>query len=135
MSRNGIISARVERMTLEDASDSKPAAFQRSIALDCFVRVARARRLEPALREHQMRQRELVSTDQCHYGPSGKSLQRHVSVSTAPVNSARSTANEAVYAERFARITRSTAGRLRSTSRRKISRSWRRNRLRATADD
>jgi hypothetical protein len=86
----------VKRMTLEDASDAKPGAFQRPMALDCFVRVARARRLEPALREHQMRHRELVPTDECHYGQSGKSLQRHVSVSTAPVNSARSTANEAV---------------------------------------
>jgi len=61
-------------------------------------------------------------------------LQRHVTVSNTPVNSARRTAKEAAYADRFARITRSTAGRFRSRSRRRISRSRRRRRLRATAD-
>ena len=86
----------MERMTLEDASDAKPCASQRAMALDRFVGVARARRLEPAVCEHEVRQRELVATDECHYGPARQSLQRHVSVSTASVNSARSTANEAV---------------------------------------
>jgi hypothetical protein len=40
-----------------------------------------------------------------------------------------------VYAERFARITRSIAGRFRIRSRRRISRSRRRSRLRWAADD
>jgi hypothetical protein len=39
-----------------------------------------------------------------------------------------------VYAERLARITRSIAGSVRSTARRRISRSRRRRRLRATAE-
>jgi hypothetical protein len=48
------------------------------------------------LRQHPVRQRELVAANESHYGQTRQSLQRHVSVSTAPVNSARSTANEAV---------------------------------------
>src|ERR1700752_354454 len=132
---NGIIAAHVKRMTLGNPLDPKPRAFQRAIALDRFVGVARARRFEPALREDEMRQRQLVPANESHYENARDSLQRHVSVSTAPVNSARRAANEAVYADRFARITRSIAGRVRSTSRRRISRSRRRRRLRATADD
>ena len=130
-----IIPASVERMAFGDPLDAEPGASERAIALDGLVGVARARRLEPALRKDEMRQRELVATDQLHYDESRQSLQCHVSVSTTPVNSARSTANEAEYAERFARITRSISGSTRSTSRRRISRSRRRRRLRATAED
>ena len=122
-------------MTFGNPLDPKPRAFQRAIALDRFVGVARAGRFEATLREDQMRQRQLVPANECHYENARDSLQRHVSVSIAPVNSARKTANEAVYADRFARITRSIAGSVRSTSRRRISRNRRRRRLRATADD
>src|SRR5687768_4599250 len=107
-------------MAFENALDAKPRAFQRAIALDRLIGVARARRFEATLREHQMRQRQLVPANACHYDQARQSLQphgRHVSVSTTPANSARSTANEAVYAERLARITRSMAGRARTTSR------------------
>jgi len=132
---NRIVTARMKRMTTKYATRTQPAAFQRTVALHCFVRVARTRWLEATLRKHQMRQRELIPTDECHHRHTWQSSQRHVSVSSTPVNSARRTANGAAYAERFARITRSTAGRFRSKSRRRISRSRRRKRLRATAED
>src|SRR6266513_627920 len=132
---NWIIPAGMEWMAFENALDPQPGASDRAVALDRLIGVTRARGDEPALCEDEMRQRELVATDELHYDKTRQSLQCHVSVSTAPVNSARSAANEAVYADRFARITRSTAGSARSTSRRRISRSRRRSRLRATADD
>src|SRR2546426_8550980 len=103
-SGNGVIPAGVERMAFENPLDPQPGAFERAVALDGLVRVARARRLETTLGEDEMRQRELVATNESHYDQARESLQppqppqspRHVSVSTAPVNSARSTANEAV---------------------------------------
>src|SRR5947207_8842792 len=94
--RHRIIPARMERMTFENPADSEPRAFERAMARDGLVGVARARRLEATLREHEMRQRELVATNESHYDHARQSLQRHVSVSTTPVNSARSTAKEAV---------------------------------------
>jgi hypothetical protein len=98
-------------MTLENPSYAEPGASQDAIALNGFICVARARWLEPALREDEMRQCELVAADECHYGEPWQSLQRHVSVSIAPVNSARRSANEAAYADRLARTTRSMDGR------------------------
>src|SRR5439155_2185217 len=95
-SRHRIISARMKGVALENASHAEPAAFQRAVARDGFIGIARTRRLEATLREHEMRQRQLIAPNQCHYGKTGQSLQRHVRVSTASVNSARSTANEAV---------------------------------------
>src|SRR6266849_1161497 len=91
-----IIAAGVERMAFENPLDPQPRAFECAVALDGLVGVARARRLEPTLGEDEMRKRELVATNESHYDDARQSLQRHVSVSTAPVNSARSTANEAV---------------------------------------
>src|SRR5437870_11040397 len=52
---------------------------------------------------------------------------------TTSVNSARRTANEAAYATRFARTTRSTGGSDASVWRLRISLTRRRKRLRATA--
>ena len=87
----------MEWMTLENALDPKPGALERAVALDRLICVARARRLEPALGEDEVRERELVATDENHYGQPRQAFQsRHVSVSTAPVNSARSTAKEAL---------------------------------------
>src|SRR5579864_1260773 len=101
-SGNGIIPAGVERMALGNPLDPKPRAFEGAVPFHRFIGVARARRHEPALGEDEVRQRELVATDERHYDQAWDSLQCHVSVPAASVNSARSTANEAVYAERFA---------------------------------
>src|SRR5437773_11639816 len=95
-------------MALENPADAEPRAFEGAIAGNGFVGVARARRLETTLREQEMRQREVVATDESHYDHARQSLQRHVSVSTTPVNSAPSTATDAVEAERFDRVRRST---------------------------
>src|SRR6266850_170479 len=92
-SRHRIISARMKWVALENALHAEPAAFQRTVTLDGLVGVARTRRVEATLREYEMRQRQLIAANQCHYGEARQSLQpprpRHVSVSTAPVNSAR----------------------------------------------
>src|SRR2546421_11181212 len=123
-------------MALQNASHAEPGTFQGAVALDRFVRIARAGRFEATLREHEVRQRQLIRADQRHHRESRQSLQqRHVSVSITPVNSARRSAKEAAYAERFARMTRSIGGKCCSTSRRRISRKRRRRRLRATAFD
>src|SRR6266568_4223371 len=65
--RHRIIPARMERMTFENPADSEPRAFERAMARDGLVGVARARRLEATLREHEVRQRELVATNESHY--------------------------------------------------------------------
>jgi len=62
-----VIAAGVERMAFENPLDPQPGAFERAVALDGLVGVARARRLEPTLREDEMRQRELVATNESHY--------------------------------------------------------------------
>src|SRR2546425_152098 len=89
--RHRIIPARMERMAFDNPADAEPRASERAMARDGLVGVARARRLEATLREHEMRQRELVPTNESHYDRARQSLQCHGSVSTAPVNSARST--------------------------------------------
>jgi len=84
-------------MALENALDPKPGALECAVALDRLIGIARARRLEPTLGEDEVGQRELVATDESHYGQARRAFQaRHVSVSTTPVNSARSTAKEAL---------------------------------------
>src|SRR5437588_6290517 len=104
-------------MAAQDAFQAEPAPLGRTVALDGFKRVPRARRRETTLREHQMRERHLVCTNQRHDGAPRPTPHAHVMRLTTPVNSARRSAKEAAYAIRFARTTRSTAGRDASASR------------------
>src|ERR1051325_1757581 len=61
----------MKRVTAEDSFQPQPAPSKRPIALDRFIRVAGAGRSEATLRKHQMRQRELVPTNQ----PQGHGLR------------------------------------------------------------
>src|SRR5207245_10146374 len=98
----------MQRVTAEDAFHAEPGSFERAVALDGLERVTRARRREPTLRDHQMRQRHLVAANQCHDGESRPAPDAHVVRLTTPLNSARSTANGAAQATPVARTTRST---------------------------
>src|SRR6266568_7236764 len=132
-----VVSARVKRVTPENAPHAEPTPLQGAVALDGDERITRARRLEAALREYQMRQRELVAADERHHDTTRHVTECHVSVLTTSVNSARRAANGAAYDTRFARMTKSIDGSWGrgSTSRLRISLSRRRKRLRATAED
>src|SRR2546428_7025914 len=123
----------MQRLTAGDGFHAEQGPFERAVALDGLERVTRARRREPTLRDHQMRQRHLVAANQCHDGESRPAPDAHVMRLTTPLNSARSTANGAAYAPRVARTTRSTAGSDASAWRPRISLTRRRTRLRATA--
>src|SRR5207248_7354955 len=76
----------------------------------CSSDLAGARRHEATLREHQMRQRQLVDANERHDGAPRPAPEIHVRRVTLAATSARSRANGAAYAARFARTTRSTAG-------------------------
>src|SRR2546430_8593688 len=54
----------MQRMTAQDAFQTEPAPLERAVAVDGVERVLRARRREPTLREHQMRERHLVCANQ-----------------------------------------------------------------------
>src|SRR2546426_823709 len=108
--RHRVVAARVQRVAAQDASDTEPNASHRAVALPRFVGVARARRHEATLREHQVRQRPLVDANQRHDGTPRPVPEIHVMRVTLVVNSVRSCANGAAYAVRFARTTRSTMG-------------------------
>src|SRR5438128_2276053 len=125
----------MERVAAEDPPYAQPASLERAVTLDRLICVVRARRRKATLREHQMRQRELVTADDGHGHPTRPTGRAHVIRVTEPVNSARRTAKGAAYAARFARTMTSTAGSCDNTPRRRISRRRRRKRLRATAVD
>src|SRR3989442_12399281 len=120
-------------MTPQDALQAEPAPLERSVTLDGFERVLRARRRETTLREHQMRERHLVCANHAHDGPSRPTSHDHVTRLTTLLSSPRTTAKEAPYAMRFARTPRSLAGRDARRSRLRISRTPRRKRSRPTA--
>src|SRR5437773_10778182 len=128
-----VVAARVQRVAAQDASDAEPNASHRAVALHRFVGVARARRHEATLREHQVRQRHLVDANQRHDGTPRPVPEIHVMRVTLVVNSVRSCANGAAYAVRFARTPRSTMGSEATGWRLRISFKRRRKRLRATA--
>src|SRR5207237_1264821 len=79
-------------MTAQDALQAEPAPLERSVTLDGFERVLRARRRETTLREHQMRERHLVCANHAHDGPSRPTSHAHVTRLTTPLSSARSIA-------------------------------------------
>src|SRR5437762_6458801 len=108
--RHRVVAARVQRVAAQDASDAEPNASHGAVALHRFVGVARARRHEATLREHQVRQRHLVDANQRHDGTPRPVPEIHVMRVTLVANSVRSCANGAAYAARFARTTRSTMG-------------------------
>src|SRR5437016_3910690 len=97
-------------MTAEDALQAEPAPLERSVALDGFERVLRARRRETTLREHQLRECHLVCANHAHDGPSRPTSHAHVTRLTTLLSSARSTAKEAAYAMRVARPATSRCG-------------------------
>src|ERR1041385_278792 len=123
----------MQRVAPQDAPHAEPHAPRHAIALHCFVRVARARGFEAALREHQVRQRQLVEANQRQHRASRPAPDGHVIRVTLAVNSARNSENGAAYAARFARTTRSIGGSAAREWRLRISFKRRRNRLRATA--
>src|SRR5260370_5301177 len=59
-SRYRVETAGVQRVAAQDPFDAEPHPSERAVALHRFEVVARARRPEAALRDHQMRQRQLV---------------------------------------------------------------------------
>src|SRR2546427_9710119 len=97
-------------MAAQDPSDAEPRSSDRAVAFHRFEGVARARRYETTLREHQVRQRRLVDANQRHDGAPWPEAGGHAMRGTPAINSARSSTNDAAYAARFARTPRSTAG-------------------------
>src|SRR5207245_9425657 len=100
--RHRVVAARVQRVAAQDASDTEPNASHRAIALHRFVGVARARRHEATLREHQVRQRHLVDANQRHDGTPRPVPEIYVMRVTLVVNSVRSCAYGGAYAVCFA---------------------------------
>src|SRR5205809_7654273 len=98
----------MQRVATEDALDAEPTSLQRAVALDRLKGVVRARRREATLRDHQMRDAHLVSTDHRHHREPRPATDAHVIRLTTSVNSARRTANGTVYAAGLARTTIST---------------------------
>src|SRR5947207_7009369 len=119
-------------MATGHAFHAEPRPLQRPVARDRFEGVVRAAGSEPALGEHEVRERQLVAPDQTHHDNPGPATHVHVTCLTTSVSSARRTANGASYAERLERTTRSTRRRTPTASRRNTSRSRRRTPLRAT---
>src|SRR5256886_7248436 len=97
----------MQRVAPQDPPHAEPRAPHRPIALHRFVRIARARRLEAALCEHQVRQRRLIDANQAEDRTSRPATDAHVTRLTRSASSARSAANVAAYAARLARTTRS----------------------------
>ena len=64
-SRDGIVSARAERMAAADALHAHPASFDKAVALDGFFSVARAGRLVAAHGGHVLK-RHPVGSNQEH---------------------------------------------------------------------
>src|SRR2546429_1537645 len=97
-------------MAAQDPSDAEPRSSDRAVAFHRFEGVARARRYETTLREHQVRQRRLVEANERHEGapwPEAGGLAMRV---TPAGHSARSSTNDAAYPARFARPPRTTPG-------------------------
>src|SRR5690348_10680476 len=92
---NGIVSARMERMAAENALDAEPRTFHGAVAFHRLECVPRARRHEATLRKHEMRQRQLVTTNEGHDDESRPALDVHVRRVTLSVKSARSAVNGA----------------------------------------
>src|SRR5712692_11323098 len=109
-SRYRVVTAGVQRVAAQDPLGAEPHPSERAVALHRFEGVARARRHEATLREHQMRERQLVHANERHDGTSRPVPEIQVMRVTLAVNSERSCANGAAYAVRFARTTRSTTG-------------------------
>src|SRR5438094_8625321 len=93
----------MQRVATEDALDAEPTSLYRAVALDRLKGVVRARRREATLRDHQMRDAHLVSTDHRHHRAPRPATEFHVIRLTTPVNSARGRANGTVWAVGLAR--------------------------------
>src|SRR5438876_12295916 len=98
-------------MAAQDPSDAEPRPSDRAVAFHRFEGLARARRYETTLREHQVRQRRLVEANERHDAAPWPEAGVHAMRVTPAVNSARRSTTDAAYAARCARTTRSTAGR------------------------
>src|SRR5690242_2586709 len=125
--RHRIVATGMKGMTPRHAADPQPGPLQGAVPLYSLISVTGAAGREATLREHQMRQRELIQADQAHDQKTGDSKNVHLILVAACASSSRSTAKVAAYASRRARTTRSTDGRSGRVSRRRISRMRRRN--------
>src|SRR5437879_12799348 len=102
----------MQRVAAQDALHAQPTSFERTVTLDRLECVLRAAGREATLREHQMRQRHLVRADQSHGRAPRPATPTHVTRLTQAANSARRSAKEAAYGERFATTQRPTEDRL-----------------------
>jgi hypothetical protein len=140
-SGNRIKAAGMKRMTSGQASQSQPSTANNSVARHCFQRILGTGRMKPAARWQKGRDEELISADQQRRCSTGKGddppdhYSEGMIASRHANNSPRNCAKVAWYALGRARTTRSHAGCMPRTSRRHTSRSRRRTRLRATAED
>src|SRR6187399_2956666 len=115
-------------VTTGNALHREPGTVQGTVCFDGLDRVLRTRRIEAATRPQQWADGELVPANQIFQDVAHVVATRSQRVARL----ARSVVAGASRAENFAATTMSTAGRS-NCARRKLSRIWRRSRLRATA--
>src|SRR3569832_2857632 len=96
----------VEGMAAPDAFEGEPCAAKRTVLVDGFHAVVRARRIEPAARSEQRTQRELVDPDEASQDVAHVLATRCQRVARL----ARSVVAGASLAGNFAATTMSTAG-------------------------
>src|SRR2546428_10570248 len=97
-------------MAAQDPSDAEPRSSDRAVAFHRFEGVARARRYETTLREHQVRQRRLVDANQRHDGAPWPEAGGYAKRGTPAIKSARSSTNDTARPPRFSRATVTTRG-------------------------
>src|SRR2546428_12416804 len=89
--RNGVVPARMQRVAAENAFHAEPASLERPGALDRLGGVVRAGGREARLRQHEMRQSELVCADQSDRDQPRPASWGHRMRLTAGVDSVRRT--------------------------------------------
>ena len=67
--RGWVVTARVEGMAADDPPEAEVRTFGGPVQAQAFVRVARARGLEPASRPQERRDQPLIQADQQHQEP------------------------------------------------------------------
>ena len=113
MAGDGIIAARIQRMAADDAFHREPAAAQQTMCLQRADGVMRTTRIETAARPEQRTDQDLVDAD----GEDGTGDEAGTEEAAMRVHSrsrlSRNCGAVSVRLPGLARITRSTAGRLR----------------------
>src|SRR2546429_5110331 len=97
-------------MAAQDPSDAEPRSSDRAVAFHRFEGVARARRYETTLREHQVRQRRLVEANERHEGAPWPEAGGHSMRGPPAAHSGRSSTKHAADAAPFARTPRTNGG-------------------------